>query len=155
MSLPTNWVEKIFVKLTLAYGRDFLGRWEGIPIAQVKTDWAHCLAGFEDQPQAILFALMNLPDAKPPTAQEFRAICRQAPRDANVALEAPKASADVVDKEIAKIAASAMKAPVDERGQVDHKRWAKKLRDRHQKGEVLSLVQINAYRTALDIREAA
>lgn len=155
MSLPTNWVEKIFVKLTLAYGRDFLGRWEGIPIAQVKTDWAHCLAGFAEHPQAIMFALQNLPDTKPPTAQEFRAICRQAPRDANVALEAPKASADVVDKEITKIVASAFKAPVDERGQVDHKRWAKKLRDRHQKREVLSLVQINAYRTALDIREAA
>lgn len=29
MSLPAAWIDKIFTKLTLAYGRDFLGRWEG------------------------------------------------------------------------------------------------------------------------------
>ena len=154
MSLPTEWVEKIFHKLTLAYGQDFLNRWKGIPIADVKTDWAHCLAGFAEHPEAIGFALLNLPDSRPPTAQDFRAICRQAPRDESLALNAPKAPADVVDKEIAKIVANAMKPPVDERGQVDHKRWAKQLRDRHQRGEVLSLVQIKSYQTALDMAAA-
>ena len=154
MSLPTKWVEKIFTKLTLAYGRDFLNRWEGIPIAQVKTDWAYCLTGFTEHPEAIMFALLNLPDSRPPTAQEFRALCRQAPRKATTQLPAPMVDPDYVDAEILKMAAAAMKPPVNERGQVDHNRWAKKLNERHQRGESLSLVQISAYKTALGLQAA-
>lgn len=151
MSLPTKWVEKIFTKLTLAYGRDFLNRWEGIPIAQVKTDWAYCLTGFTEHPEAIMFALLNLPDSRPPTAQEFRALCRQAPRKATTQLPSPMVDPEVVDAEILKMAAAAMKPPVNERGQIDHKRWARKLQAAHSNGMQLSLVQVNAYKTALGL----
>lgn len=79
MSLPQPWVEKIFQKLSLIYGRDFLGRWEGIPLDEVKADWAHELSGYQQSPDAISYALQNLP-RKPPTVLEFRAICEAAPR---------------------------------------------------------------------------
>lgn len=78
MSMPTLWVEKIFQKLILAYGRDFTGRWEGVPMDEVKADWAHELDGYENSPHAIAYALQNLP-LKPPTVYEFRMICRNAP----------------------------------------------------------------------------
>ena len=90
MSLPIEWVQKIFSKLTLAYGRDFLGRWEGIDLAEVHADWSHELAGFEQHPEAIAYALANLP-AKPPTVIEFRAIARLAPPPPAPRLEAPRA----------------------------------------------------------------
>lgn len=91
MSLPLHWVEKIFQKLSLAYGRDFLGRWEGIPLDEVKADWAHELNGYENSPHAISYALQNLP-LKAPTVYEFRIICQRAPSAKVPALEAPSAT---------------------------------------------------------------
>lgn len=81
MSLPLPWVEKIFEKLTLVYGRGFLNRWEGIDLAAVKADWAHELADFEHENtrMKIAFALANLPTDKPPTVLEFRKIAWSAP----------------------------------------------------------------------------
>ena len=103
MSLPTAWVEKIFDRLTVRYGRDFLGRWEGIPIADVKADWADCLSGLFLHPSSISWALDNLPDSKPPTVQEFRAICRRAPPPELPRLPEPKADPDRVAREMAKL----------------------------------------------------
>jgi hypothetical protein len=75
MSLPDAWIEKIFDKLTLVYGHQFLSRWDGIELAEVKADWAHELRCFAQSPQVIAYGLENLPPTKPPTVLEFRAIC--------------------------------------------------------------------------------
>lgn len=87
--LPIHWIDRIFQKLAIAYGRDFMHKWEGIPEDEVKDDWAHTLAGFQERPEAIVHALQNLPDGKPPTAMEFRALCRTAPRAERPALPEP------------------------------------------------------------------
>ena len=70
-------VEVIFTKLSLAYGRDFLIRWEGLDIAMVKADWVHELNGIS--PESVRHALRNLPASKPPTVFEFRNIAVSAP----------------------------------------------------------------------------
>lgn len=75
MSLPDAWVDRIFDKLTLVYGHQFLSRWDGLPLDPVKADWAHELRGFAQNPPAIAYALEHLPPAKPPTVLEFRALC--------------------------------------------------------------------------------
>ena len=75
MSLPDSWVDRIFDKLTLVYGHQFLSRWDGIEIADVKADWAHELRGFAQNPGAIAYGLEHLPQGKAPTVLEFRAIC--------------------------------------------------------------------------------
>lgn len=75
MSLPEAWVDRIFDKLTLVYGHQFLSRWDGMPIADVKADWGHELRGFAQNPNAIAYGLDHLPPGKPPTVLEFRAIC--------------------------------------------------------------------------------
>ena len=100
MSLPLPWVDKIFSKLTLIYGRDFIGRWEGLEIADVKTDWAHELAGFENFPEGIAFALQSMPAGKPPNVLEFRAMALRAPRPEFKQLEAPKADPSRVAEEL-------------------------------------------------------
>jgi hypothetical protein len=89
--MPIPWVEKIFQKLILTYGRDFTGRWEGVPMEEVKADWAHELDGYQNNPSAIKYALQNLP-AKPPTVYEFRAICQRGPLESVPALEKPSAT---------------------------------------------------------------
>lgn len=79
--LPPAWVDRIFEKLTLIYGRDFVNRWQstGVPIEGVKADWGHELAGFINHPEAIAHALENLPSDKAPTVLQFRDMCRKAP----------------------------------------------------------------------------
>ena len=101
MSLPSSWTDKIFTKLTLAYGRDFLARWEGIDLNDVKSDWSHELSGFDAHPEAIAYALANLPP-KAPSVIEFRALARRAPLPEAPRLEAPKADPVKVAAEIAK-----------------------------------------------------
>lgn len=100
MSLPKLWIDRIFAKLTMNYGHDFLRRWEGIDLLLVQDDWAHELSSYEKAPHAIAYALQNLP-AKPPTVLEFRAIAQRAPVPLEAALDAPRASPDVVRKAIA------------------------------------------------------
>lgn len=102
-ALPNPWVEKIFKKMTLIYGRDFTARWEGLESSEVIDDWAHELATFVNWPEAIAWALLNMPAGKPPTVLEFRAICYRAPKPERQALPEPIANKARVDAEIAKL----------------------------------------------------
>lgn len=104
MSLPTTWVDKIFDKLTLTYGQQFLRRWQDIDLNAVKSDWAHELSGYERFPKAIAYALQHLPVDKPPTVLEFRAMARRTPADEAPRLEAPKADPSLIAAELEKLA---------------------------------------------------
>lgn len=102
--LPTAWVEKIFRKLTLTYGRDFTARWEGLETADVIEDWAEELSGFAQWPEAIGWALQNMPTGKPPTVLEFRAMCFKAPKPDRPQLPEPAANPERVTAELTKLA---------------------------------------------------
>jgi len=121
MSLPVLWVEKIFKKLTLNYGVEFLNRYKGQEMSDIKTDWSDELQGFERFPEAIAFALQNLPD-KPPTAQIFKALCRQAPSREAPALPLPLPK---VNPEIAAKVIDGLKASNTKTGRMDPRAWAK------------------------------
>lgn len=146
MSLPLPWVDKIFSKLTLVYGRDFIGRWEGLELADVKTDWAHELAGFDNFPEGIAFALQNLPAGKPPTVLEFRAMAYKAPKPALKQIEAPKADPARVAEELRK-AVAAVKKPAQ--NGIDHKAWAKSIVARDAAGEKVRPISLRFAREAL------
>ena len=148
MSLSSKAIERLFDRLALTYGAEWSGKWRDVDANGVKSLWAHELAQFTDRLDAVAWALENLPQ-KCPNAIEFKMLCRQAPRNAHLALEAPKADPAVVSAELRKMAAQAFKKPVDESVDTDHKEWAKRLKDRHGNGEALSLFQIGAYRKAL------
>jgi hypothetical protein len=150
MTLPIAAVERLFDRLSMTYGVEFKNKWSGFPVNEVKTHWAHELAIFADNLNAIGWALQNLPD-RCPNLIEFKSLCKQAPRPTTNALEAPKAPVEVVDRVLAEIAATAFKTPKDQNGNVDHKRWAKRLKTFHENGGKLSLYQIKCYKTALDI----
>lgn len=122
--LPVACIDKIFMKMALAYGRDFIYKYEGIPEEELKIDWAETLAGFYNHPEAIAYALQNLPDGKPPTAMEFRAICRRAPKKELPALPSPK-----VDKvRLAEFAHKSEELVKKEKGTLD---WARKPKSAH------------------------
>lgn len=131
MSLPTPWVDRIFDKLTLVYGQAFLRRWADIDMNAVKSDWGHELAGFQQQPRAIAYALENLPAERPPTVLEFRAMARRCPAEDVPRLESPKADPERVAAELAKLAPILAK-PVA-RGVVDAA-WAHRILAAHAAG---------------------
>ena len=95
-------VEIIWKKLSLRYGRDFLSKWEGLDLLDVKSDWAYELDGFEKAPHAIYYALQNLPDGKPLDVGQFRSIARLAPSPQFVQIEAPRANPELVRAQLAK-----------------------------------------------------
>lgn len=143
MSLPADWTDKIFMKLTLIYGRDFTARWEGMNICDIKTDWSHELSGYENRPKSIAWALQNLPAGKPPTVLEFRKLCNSLPQEATVFLDAPKADPARVKEELAKIA---QVAPVSK---IDGREWARRIIQRKADGEFINPFSLNLAKGAL------
>lgn len=141
MSLPLPWVERIFTKLNLIYGREFSLRWEGLSMADVKTNWAHELACFEGSPEAIGHAIETLPSMKPPTVLEFKRLCLTCPSRATVALPAPKQDPVFVSRLV-----SEMKKPGEKH---DGKEWARRLQRRHLHADRLNAYQIFCYQQAL------
>lgn len=142
-SLPDPWVERIFAKLALVYGRDFLSRWEGQDLKVVKADWGHELRCFQQSPKAIAYGLSALDPAKPPTVLQFREACLRAPQYAPPALPAPKADPAVV--------AAALGAFQRPKG-FSFKGWAYALQEREQRGDRLTEAQRAAWRLALQHR---
>lgn len=145
MSLPAPWVDRIFDKLTLTYGQAFLRRWQDIDLNAVKSDWAHEMAGFAQQPNAIAYGLQNLPADKPPTVLEFRALCRRSPVQDAPRIEQSPAGRERVAAELAKLAPVIRRAPADSRD------WARRLVARHEAGEKLTRTQISMARDALGV----
>jgi hypothetical protein len=141
MSLPANWVSKIFDKLTLIYGREFKARWDGMSIEDVKSDWSHELSGFADKPESIAYALKNLPPDRPPTALQFRDLCRKAPPKVLSAISYKPSGAGID-------AAKSISAVITG-NRPDPKAWARKLKAREEAGERLSPIQKGMWRESL------
>lgn len=135
MSLPIAWIDKIFKKMTLNYGVEFMARYKGQEINDVKTDWSHELSGFDSMPYAIAFGLSNLPD-RVPTAQQFKSLCRQSPRK-QVALPepSPKADHERVAAELAKLAHVRIAPRIDSRD------WARSILA-NQSGRTPTVIQM-------------
>lgn len=143
MSLPQPWVDRIFEKLVLLYGQQFLARWRDLDIASVKADWARELDGFERHPHAIAHALRCLPLDEPPTVLRFRALCRAAPEPVVPHLAPPPAD----PLRAATALAQLRKAP-DSAG-IDHKAWARRIVMRHAAGQRVARHSLGAARMAL------
>ena len=146
MSLPSPWVDKIFEKLTLVYGQQFLARWRDVDLELVKSDWARELGGFEQKPEAIAFALQNLDAEKPPTVLVFRAMALRSPAALLARLHEPAADPARMAAELAKFAG--IRTAANGSG-YDHKTWARRLKNRHTEGDKLSVFQVESYRAAL------
>jgi len=145
--LPTAWVEKIFRKLTLTYGREFVGRWEGLNTADVIDDWAHELSGFESWPEALAWGLSNLPPGKPPTVVEFRALCFKAPRPERPALPEPMPNPERLADELRKLSTLRDKPSRHS----DGRDWARRNVERYRQGARINPTTLRLSREALGL----
>jgi hypothetical protein len=85
-----DFVDALFHRLTLRYGRAFLARWEDGSVDEVKADWRRELASYAGRPEAIEYALALMDPDDPPTAARFRELCASAPAPAFRARPEPK-----------------------------------------------------------------
>jgi hypothetical protein len=84
--LSDQWVSRIFDRMLGRYGNQFAAKFSRIETHNnVETDvgmlgakeaWAEELSGFADNPDAIAYALKNLPSDFPPNAIQFAELCR-------------------------------------------------------------------------------
>ena len=144
MSLSIKAVEWLWARLIATYGVRFMAQYEGVPVADVKTDWANRLARFHDRREAVLWALENLPDS-PPNAPAFARLCAQAPAPVVPALPEPPADPVRVRAELAKLA-PVLSKPVQ---RADGREWARRLLARAEAGERLSITAVRMAREAL------
>lgn len=114
MKLPEQWVSRIFMRLSGIYGAQFRSKFSqmengvdnGLRIA-LET-WAEELGNFADKPEAIGYALQNLPSDHCPNAREFLELCRRAPKK-----EAPAITYTPSPEDEAKARAAIAKAAAD------------------------------------------
>jgi hypothetical protein len=142
MSLPENWVDRIFRKLGATYGQAFLRQYDGVDLADVKANWAHELAVFQQAPDAIAYGLDHLPVDRPPTVLQFRDCCRRPTEHATSTLKLPLPKPDPA-------LARAVRAAWKPAGTGGPRAWAERLREREQRGERLTKFQSEAWRAAL------
>lgn len=140
MPLPTDWVDALFLRLTVAYGDRFLAQWPGQRPEAVKAFWAAELDGITSG--GIAHALKNLPGAFPVNAMQFRDLCRSRPMPA-----APPAKA------IAGPPADPLRVrrALEAAGRIrpkDPRAWAAVLEEREQRGERLTQAQRTMWRAA-------
>lgn len=137
--LPRVWVERLFARFSARYGVGWTRMWEGVDPEAVMADWSEELGGFQTRPEALKYALEYMPVDKPPTVQQFRALCNRAPEPAPPPqLAPPKASATVVAK-VHEILKTANRSPTA---------WAERLRAREVALEHLTPFQRAAWRDA-------
>lgn len=148
MSLPIKAVDRIFHRLAATYGSEFMRRYEGVDEADMKTVWAHELAGYAGDLQSIAWALENLPE-RCPNVIEFRNICRKSPRVEVPRIEAP-AKPERVKAELAKLADPKPKA-----AGYDGKGWARAILDNYAAGMVVRPLTLRFAREALGVRHDA
>lgn len=148
--IPAAWIDRIFGKLAVRYGRAFLGQFDGVDLADVKADWAEVLDGYDRHPQALGWALRNLPADRAPNAGQFLALAKSAPAECfavpgqqQIAAEPVKPNPERVAEIMARMRTP---GPSDYEGP---KGWAYRLRDREAAGDKLSPVQRRFWREAL------
>lgn len=141
MSLPLRWVEEIFNRLAVTYGTEFLGRFKGQNLNDIKTDWSNRLAGLENAPGVIAYALQNLP-ARAPNVIEFADLCRRAPLPEVKHLPAPQADPALRERLV-----NAMTPLSTHRA--GNKDWARRIMTRHLAGERLTPIAVQFAKEAL------
>ena len=92
MRLPDAWVTKIVVELQGAYGQQLIGKFSkvengvDIGLANFKESIASRLGGFVEHPEALRYALDNLPTTHCPNVLELRDLAQRAPKKQAAAL---------------------------------------------------------------------
>ena len=149
MSLPIKAIDRLFERLGATYGAAWTRQWADIPITDAKSAWAHELAGFSGQLEALAWGLENLPE-KCPNVIEFRNLCRRAPAPELPKLSEPKADPERVRRELSKL--GKIKEQALSIKTHDGKEWARRLISRASAGDGVKPISLRFAREALGLK---
>ena len=88
MILPERVIERLFERLALSYGNQWLALWDGLELPAVRAMWAAELGAYAERLDALAWALEHLPE-RAPNLPAFKALVAQAPRPETPALPGP------------------------------------------------------------------
>jgi hypothetical protein len=128
MSLHIKAIDRLFERLAATYGAQWTRQWQDVPMADVKTAWAHELDVFSGSLHRLAWALENLPP-KCPNVIEFKSLCRQAPAPEVPRLPEPKADPARIAAEMSKL--GELRAKVTKGATQDRLAWARRIVARH------------------------
>lgn len=140
-------MDRLFDRLSLTYGSAWSRKWDGSPIQEVKSMWAHELSSYANRLEDIAWALENLPE-NCPNAIEFKNLCRKAPRHEAPLLPMPKANPERLKAELAKLYEPAKKAAIQYET-TDGREWARRIIARNDSGDKINAVTLRFAREAL------
>jgi hypothetical protein len=153
----SEWIERIFARLSAIYGSEFTHKWSDVDNDEMKRTWASILGGFsaEDVANAIK-ACHSMPKA--PNAPEFAALCRQhmtarTKVELKPLTKEEKAAAAVVADKVAE----GFRSKEDQAGEywvngvlvTKYRQWAVNLVKREASGESMPIVSTEAWREVL------
>lgn len=148
MSLSSKAIDRLFERLELTYGAEWLRKWEGSPIADVKSLWAHELGYYENSLEAVAWAIENLPE-RCPNAIEFRNLCHSAPSTETPRLPEPKVSPESILVEVAKLGDLKKKVLSSADSAHDGRAWARRILGRYEAGNRITPCTLRFAREAL------
>lgn len=154
MSLPPKAIDRLFERLELTYGMDWIRKWENSPIADVKSLWAHELAHYENNLHALAWALENLPE-KCVNVVVFRNLCRSAPAPEAQRLPEPKADPERVAAELSKLGEIKKKVLLSPVGVGDGREWARRIMGRFDAGQKITACTLRFAREAIGQKAGA
>lgn len=146
-ALPDAWIDRLFQRFSLMYGKDWNDKWANIPLAEVKASWAADLAfaSADQLRQALDHCKANNKFA--PSCPEFVGLCRAfAPsRESARRLPEPRSGTmpDSVRAEIAKFLNPDRKR--------DAKDWAREILDMESQGMYRDMYGIDCAKRALGL----
>lgn len=145
-------IDRIFRRLSYTYMSDFDRVIGELPIAEVKSIWAHELEAFfrnRKSMMRIAWALENLPE-RVPNVIAFRNLCRQAPSVEQPTLPMPKANPERLAAELSKLGglrASLATTPGTSTG----KAWAHRIIAEAKTGAKMNPTRLRMARQALGL----
>ena len=75
-ALPSAWINRLFDRFAVMYGKHWLDLWADVPMADVKDAWRTELGGCTGEQ---IGAALKACGTFPPTLPEFLALCKPAP----------------------------------------------------------------------------
>lgn len=146
-ALPDAWIDRLFHLLLLAYGSSWSSKWEGVPMAEVKAEWASCLAFASADQMRRALDHCKTSSPYPPSLPEFATLCKAfaPPPDTRNLLPPPRGGTihPSVQAEITKL--------LDHTRKQDPKDWARRILKEHADGTYRHIIGIQKAREALGL----
>ena len=92
-------LDYIFARMSAIYGATFLRHWEGIDASLVRKTWSEILGDFLQDKKKMDFALENMDSKFPPSALEFRSLCKACQIREETVHFSPQKNLEYLDKE--------------------------------------------------------